>query len=223
MPQSTAQPGFVLYNADNPYFADIIDTIVRSDMEVTAGIVVTEPKVDLSGIPIVLNPEDVSPMLLEHPALFAHIVPSARHNLVSQATNLGFRRFPELIDPTAVVAHSSELSKGCYVNALAVVAGQCELAQFVFVGRSASIGHHTRLEEFCTVGPGVTIASLCHIGRGTMIGAGATILPRLTIGENSVIGAGAVVTMDVPDKTMVAGNPAKVIREDIEGFKDAGI
>lgn len=44
------------------------------------------------------------------------------------------------------------------------------------------------------------------------IGAGATVLPGVTIGENSVVGAGSVVTKDVPKNTVVAGNPAKKIK-----------
>lgn len=51
-----------------------------------------------------------------------------------------------------------------------------------------------------------------HICRRTWIGAGATILPGVTIGENSVVGAASVVTRDVPPDTIVAGNPAKLIR-----------
>ena len=52
-----------------------------------------------------------------------------------------------------------------------------------------------------------------HICRRAWIGAGATILPGVTIGENSVVGAGSVVTSDVEPNTIVAGNPAKVIRK----------
>lgn len=51
-----------------------------------------------------------------------------------------------------------------------------------------------------------------HICRRVWIGAGATILPGVTIGENSVVGAGSVVTHDVEPNTIVAGNPARVIR-----------
>lgn len=45
------------------------------------------------------------------------------------------------------------------------------------------------------------------------IGAGVTILPSVTVGENSVVGAGSVVTHDVDPNTIVAGNPARLIRE----------
>jgi len=50
------------------------------------------------------------------------------------------------------------------------------------------------------------------IKKGASIGSGATILPNTTIGENALVGAGSVVTKDVPPNSIVAGNPAKVMR-----------
>ena len=51
------------------------------------------------------------------------------------------------------------------------------------------------------------------LGKNVWIGAAAILLPGVTVGDNSVIGAGAVVTRDVPANTVVAGNPARVIRK----------
>ncbi len=51
-----------------------------------------------------------------------------------------------------------------------------------------------------------------HICRRAWIGAGTTILPGVTIGENAVVGASSVVTHDVEPNTIVAGNPARLIR-----------
>jgi len=50
------------------------------------------------------------------------------------------------------------------------------------------------------------------VKRGASIGSGATILANLVIGENALVGAGSVVTRDVPDNAIVAGNPARFIR-----------
>lgn len=51
-----------------------------------------------------------------------------------------------------------------------------------------------------------------HIGKHAWIGAGATILPGVTVGDNAVVGAASVVTKDVPADTIVAGNPARIIK-----------
>ena len=50
------------------------------------------------------------------------------------------------------------------------------------------------------------------VKRGASIGSGATILSNVVIGEKAVVGAGSVVTRDVPPNTIVAGNPARMIR-----------
>ncbi|MBZ5631001.1 MAG: N-acetyltransferase, partial [Acidobacteriia bacterium] len=58
-----------------------------------------------------------------------------------------------------------------------------------------------------------------RVKRGASIGTSATILCGVTIGENAIVGAGSVVTRDVPDNTIVAGNPARVIRK-VEKVKE---
>ncbi|MDO4903046.1 MAG: sugar O-acetyltransferase, partial [Limosilactobacillus sp.] len=84
------------------------------------------------------------------------------------------------------------------------------------------------IEDNVLIGPKANIISVNHpldpakrrglefkpvkIKRNAWIGANATIVPGVTVGENAVVGAGAVVTKDVPDNTVVAGVPAKVIK-----------
>ena len=68
-----------------------------------------------------------------------------------------------------------------------------------------SNNHDLRDREVITLAP----VKLC---KGAWIGAGATILPGVTIGENAVVGAASVVTRDVAPNTIVAGNPARVLR-----------
>ena len=54
------------------------------------------------------------------------------------------------------------------------------------------------------------------IGKNCFIGGRSLILPGVTIGDHCIVGAGSVVTRDVPSGSIVAGNPAKVIREGIK-------
>ncbi len=53
------------------------------------------------------------------------------------------------------------------------------------------------------------------IGKRCFIGGSAMILPGVVIGDESIVGAGAVVMEDVPPRTIVGGNPARVLRSDI--------
>lgn len=80
----------------------------------------------------------------------------------------------------------------------------------------------------CLIGHNVTITTLNHsiepekrqgllpksvkIGNNVWIGANVTILPGITIGDNAIIGAGSIVTKNVTANTIVAGNPAKILK-----------
>lgn len=64
---------------------------------------------------------------------------------------------------------------------------------------------------------GAEFALPITIGNDVWVGAGAIVLGGVVLGDGSVIGAGAVVTRDVPDNTVVAGNPAKPVRVLVPG------
>lgn len=89
---------------------------------------------------------------------------------------------------------------------------------------------YVTIGDDCFIGPGVHIYTACHstdpaeratrqewakpvnIGNNVWIGGNVTILPGVNIGNNCTIGAGSVVTHNIPDKSVAAGNPANVIR-----------
>ena len=65
------------------------------------------------------------------------------------------------------------------------------------------------------IGPGCSIAGRVEINENAFVGIGSTIVEKVTIGKNAIIGAGSVVLENVPDNSIVAGVPAKIIKSKI--------
>lgn len=90
--------------------------------------------------------------------------------------------------------------------------GGIDIGDDVMIGPNVhliSSGHATAPEHRRSQ---ITLAPI-RIGRGVWIAAGAMVLQGVTVGDDAVVAAGAVVTKDVPPRTLVAGVPARVIRE----------
>ena len=129
---------------------------------------------------------------------------------------------------------------GCEVGDETKIGAFVEIQKNAIVGRRCKISSHTfvcegvTIEDNVFVGHGVTFINDSYpratkddgelqtekdwsvertvVKRGASIGSGSTILSNLVIGENSIVGAGSMVTRDVPPNSIVAGNPAKILR-----------
>jgi len=129
---------------------------------------------------------------------------------------------------------------GCEIGDETKIGTFVEIQKNASVGRRCKISSHTficegvTIEDHVFIGHGVTFVNdsfprattrggdlqtasdwkveTTVVKKGASIGSGATILANLTIGERAIVGAGSVVTRDVPADTIVAGNPAKVLR-----------
>lgn len=89
-----------------------------------------------------------------------------------------------------------------------VIGDDCLIAPFVYI----ITDNHT-IEKSRKINEQENVSEPIKIGNDVWIGAKATILKGVTIGDGAVIGTNAVVTSDVPPYTIVAGIPAKIIRE----------
>ena len=130
---------------------------------------------------------------------------------------------------------------GCTIGDNTRIGTFVEIQKNALVGRNVKISSHTficegvTIEDNVFIGHNVTFINdkypkatsstgalqtesdwqvvTTRVKRGASIGTSATILCGVTIGENAVVGAGSVVTRDVPDHAIVAGNPARVLRK----------
>ena len=135
---------------------------------------------------------------------------------------------------------------GCCVGDNTKIGAFVEIQKNAFIGKNCKISSHTFICEGVTIEDNVFIGhnvafindsfpratskdgklqteadwkvETTLIKEGASIGSGSTILPNVIIGRNAIIGAGSVVTKNVPPNTIVAGNPAKILRR-IEGSR----
>lgn len=211
-----------LFGVESVFTAEMIETAHRCKYHVESYIVAGEPEWDLRGLrttPLT----GLTAAERELPFAVPWVTPGYRFEKVRAAHAAGFRHHISMIDPTAVVATSADIAAGVYVNSAATVGAYTRMDVGCLVNRNASVGHHCSFEPFVSLGPGATIAARCTIGRGSMIGAGAVIAPGVSVGANCLVAIGAVVRKNLPDNCLVSGNPARVMRTGISGYKDAAV
>ena len=124
----------------------------------------------------------------------------------------GDGNFPTFIHPSASIYPSASIGKGTVILPNSVIDAAVNIGDFCIINNNATVSHNVYLSDYVHVSIQVAIAGGVTVGEGSIIGAGAVILPEIKIGKWAVVGAGSVVTKDVPDGTIVYGNPAKIIR-----------
>ena len=145
-----------------------------------------------------------------------------------------------IIDEGAEVEDNSKIWHFTHVMSSAKIGSNCSIGQNCFIGENVVIGNNVKiqnnvsvyegveLEDYVFCGPSMVFTNIkiprsefpqrgskhylsTLIKKSASIGANATIVCGVTIGRYALIGSGAVVTKDVPDYSLVIGNPGKVV------------
>jgi sugar O-acyltransferase (sialic acid O-acetyltransferase NeuD family) len=139
--------------------------------------------------------------------------PKIRYVMSSKFKNIGGNLFT-IVSPHARIGHfGNSIGDGVIIMTGTVVTSDITISEGVLINLNCTIGHDSFIGRYSEISPGVHISGHCKIGDFCNIGTGAIILPRITLGENVTVGAGAVVTRDIENNTMVAGIPARPIKQ----------
>lgn len=133
-----------------------------------------------------------------------------------------------LIADLATVREDVEIGEKTIIGRGVAIENHCKVGAFCKIETNAYITAYSIIEDYCFIAPGVITSNDNFAGRtkerfaafrgvtvkrGGRIGAGAVILPGKTVESDGFVAAGSVVTKDVPSAEIVAGNPAKKLRE----------
>lgn len=134
---------------------------------------------------------------------------------------LDMKETPARIEPGAIIREKVEIHKNAVIMMGAVINIGAIIGEGTMIDMNVVVGGRGIIGKNCHIGAGTVVAGVVEPPSATpviieddvVIGANAVVLEGVKVGKGSVVAAGAVVTQDVPENVVVAGTPAKVIKE----------
>lgn len=161
--------------------------------------------------PILRNGSDVDDFFSRNGKAFTIGIgnPALRYKMYTKFSSLS-GRLTSVISPKAFVG-SFDVSMGVGCNVLdgATFSNTASAGMACIVYYNAIITHDCSICDFCQLSPGATLLGGAKVDNFSVVGSNATILPKILVGKYAVIGAASVVTKNVPDYSLMIGNPAR--------------
>ncbi|MFB5675806.1 2,3,4,5-tetrahydropyridine-2,6-dicarboxylate N-acetyltransferase [Paenibacillus terreus] len=148
-----------------------------------------------------------------------YVVENDRRN--SAVPMLDLKGINARIEPGAIIRDMVGIGNNAVIMMGAVINIGVEIGDGTMIDMGAVLGGRVKVGKMCHVGAGAVLAGVIEppsaqpvvLEDDVLVGANAVVLEGVRIGEGSVVAAGAVVTEDVPPFSVVAGTPAKVIKQ----------
>lgn len=113
----------------------------------------------------------------------------------------------------AVVAHNAELGAGAQICAGAVIGARARVGRNVIVNTLSSVDHDCAVGDHTQLTAGVNLGGAATIGRSCLFGIRSATVPGVSVGDHTQVMAGALVTADAPERVVLGGCPARIVRK----------
>jgi len=148
----------------------------------------------------------------------SHKLENDRRNSAIPLSDL--TKFNARIEPGAIIRDMVEIGNNCVIMMGAVINIGAVIGERTMIDMNTVIGGRAIIGKNCHIGAGAVIAGVIEppnampviVGDNVVMGANAVVLEGVKIGNGCVIAAGSVVISDVPDNSVVAGVPGKIIK-----------
>lgn len=163
--------------------------------------------------------EELQPILQAHESQIQDLeVEWDRRN--SAIALLDTRDLPARIEPGAIIREQVEIGKNAVIMMGAVINIGAEIGEGTMIDMGAILGGRAIVGKNCHIGAGTVLAGVVEPASATpvtieddvLIGANAVVLEGVRVGKGSVVAAGAVVVENVPAGVVVAGTPARIVK-----------
>lgn len=121
-------------------------------------------------------------------------------------------QFETLIHPSAMVADDMQIGQGSIIYPNVVALSNVRLGQHVTILSGTVLNHDVDVSDWSILGSGVMLSGAVKVGRSCYLGTSCSVRECVDIGDGSLVGMGAAVTANVDANVVVAGVPAKFIR-----------
>ena len=133
---------------------------------------------------------------------------------------LDIREIPARIEPGAVIREKVEIGANAVIMMGAIINIGAVIGEGTMIDMGAVLGGRATVGRHCHIGAGAVLAGVIEpasavpviVEDDVLVGANAVVIEGVHIGKGAVVAAGAIVTSDVPENTVVAGCPARVIK-----------
>ncbi len=180
----------------------IIDILTAQGIDVLGLFDDNEAIQELLGYPVLRTDKVTSPLIIS-------IGDNKTRRKIAECLAV---EFGTAVHPSAIVSLHSSIGEGTVVMQNAVIQSSSQIGKHCIINTSASVDHDCIVEDYVHISPNSALCGNVKVGEGTWIGAGTTIIPGVTVGKWCVIGAGSVVTKNIPDFSLAAGNRCKIVK-----------